>query len=181
MGFATKHDFSNAFTAQKAIEVPAPELGEDVVVRFKSTWSVNDMLYVVSVDGWHLPLAFDLLLARISLIDGDGNRLIDEENDQWFNKQADAVLLARLAKRANLTVRFIQAMRPHGDENNKGEGRPLTADRLKQTIADLSIAMHVSPEEVRKWPVQDLAEILRASSRAADRHKGEADDDPKAE
>ena len=130
--------FHRAFSRRKPIEVDAPELGEGVVVRFRKTFRVADVLAVVSVPQWQSPMVLDLLLARLALVDADGNDVVDQSDDDWFQKGADGILLHRLSRRAKLREAFMLAFRAKEGEPS---GKELTEESLRQTIADLSVAM----------------------------------------
>lgn len=173
MTVATKNTFAEAFAKKRYIEVAAPELGADVVVRFKPQFNVGDMLTVLAVEGWKEPLVLDIILARVALIDEHGKPLVDDASDKWFNEGTDGVLLSRLAKRAGLVPIFLKAFKRSEDDPDGDQ--ELTGEALERTVSDLSLAMKLSPESIRRWPAKDLADVLRASARAA--NKGEETDD----
>ena len=161
---ADKHLFAEAFADQTPIEVPAPELGADVVVRFRSRFQVDDLLAVAGTEHWRDPLVLGVLLARLTLVDADGAHLVDPKDADWFQRGADGVLLARLARRAALVERFVLVYRTAPDDEDSGE--ELTAESVRRTVADIATAMRLSPESVRGWPLRDLLDVL-ASLRAA--------------
>lgn len=170
---ASKHTFANAFVSRRPIEVEAPELGEGVVVRFKPEFTVDDVLTILAVKNWQDPLVFDILLARVAMIDEEGKPLVDDNNDKWFSEGTDGTLICRLSKRANLSAVFLKAFKR--SEDDPDGDKELTGDALQQTISDLSLAMKLSPESIRSWPAKDLADVLRASARVA--NKGDETDD----
>ena len=172
---ADKHAFAGAFADAAPLEAPAPELGDGVVVRFRRC-TVDDLLAVAKVD-FERPLVLDLILARLTLIDADGDQLVDPNDDVWFQRGTDGVLLARLAKRAGLAAEFALAFRPAVGEDS---GEALTADRVRRTIADLAVAMRLSPDAIRRWPVADFVDVLR-SARGADAEDAEDADAEDAE
>ena len=164
-GVADKHIFAEAFADRAPIEVPAPELGESRTVRFRQPFTVDDVLAVSRVDGWQQPLVLDVLLARLTLVGADGQPLVDPAEADWFQRGTDGVLLARLAKRAGLVDRFSLAFRPAVGED---DGEPLTAARVRRTIADLALALKLSPGAIRGWPVPDFLDVLRSATDDAD-------------
>ena len=161
---ADKHAFADAFAGQGPIEVPAPELGADVVVRFRRPFTVDDLLAVAKVE-FDRPLVLDLILARLTLIGADGGEVVDPNDDLWYQRGADGVLLARLSKRAGLAANFALAFRPAVGEDS---GEALTADRVRRTIADLAMAMRLSPGAIRDWPLSDFVDVLRSARRDAE-------------
>lgn len=162
---ADKHVFSAAFADARPIEVPAPELGKGVVVRFRPYFTVDDLLAVASTEHWREPLVLVLLLARLALLDVDGETVVDPASDEWFQRGVDGVAVARLARRAGLVDRFVKAFRAAPD----GEGEEdLTAEGVRRVIADVATALRLSPETVRAWPLRDLRDVLSAADASAD-------------
>ena len=145
------------------IEVPAPELGEGVVARFRSRFTVDDLLAVAGTPSSREPLVLDLLLARLALIDADGQRMVDPNDDDWFQRAADGVVMSRLARRAGLVAEFVRAFRAAPD----GDGDELTEDGVRRVIADLALVMRLSPESIRGWALRDFGDVL-ASLRQRD-------------
>ena len=156
---ADKHVFAAAFP-DAPIEVPAPELGPGVVARFRARFTVDDLLAVASTEHWREPLVIEILLARLALVDAEGRRLVDPADDTWFQRGIDGVSLSRLARRAGLVERFTRAFRAKPDDPDGEES--LTAEGVRRLVADVAIAMRLSPESVRGWPLRDLADVLRA-------------------
>ena len=154
---ANKHVFAATFQT-KPIEVPAPEFGEGVVARFRPQFTVDDLLAVASTSHWREPLVLELLLARLALVDADGQNVVDPKDDTWYQQGADGVAIVRLARRAGLVDRFVRAFRATPDED--GDGEELTADAVRRTIADIATAMRLSPDTVRGWALRDLSDIL---------------------
>ena len=165
MPFATKHDIHGAFSASKPIEVPAPELGDGVVVRFKAEFTVDDLVSVVSVDGWKEPLMLELILGRLALLDEEGRPMVDPKSDDWFQRGINGVHLVRWAKRAGLAERFTLAFR----EREGTDSEAVTEERIRRVVADLSTAMKLSPDTVRKWALSDLMDVLESFTRKAEK------------
>ena len=88
MQVADKHVFAATFE-NKPIEVPAPEFGEGVVARFRAQFTVDDLLAVASTDHWREPLVLELLLARLALVDADGQPVVDPNDDAWYQQGAE--------------------------------------------------------------------------------------------
>ena len=156
---ADKHVFAAAFP-DAPIEVPAPELGPGVVARFRSRFTVDDLLAVATTEHWREQLVLELLLARLTLVDADGAPLVDAKEDTWFQRGADGVALARLARRAGLVERFALAFRAAPDDPDGEE--ELTAEGVRRLVADIATAMRLAPETVRGWPLRDLHDVLRS-------------------
>lgn len=161
---ADKHIFADAF--EPPVEVPAPELGPGVVVRFRGRFLVDDLLAVAATEHWREPFALDLLLARLTLIDAEGNALVDPTDADWFQKCADGVVVARLARRAGLVERFVKAYRAAPDEGEDQE--ELSLDAVRRIVADIATAMRLSPETIRSWPLRDLRDVLSSLLPARD-------------
>ena len=157
---ADKHVFAATFP-DAPIEVPAPELGPNVVARFRARFTVDDLPAVASTEHWREPLVIEILLAGLTLVDANGRRLVDPADDTWFQRGIDGVALSRLARRAGLVERFTRAFRANADDP-KGEEETLTAEGVRRLVADIAIAMRLSPEFVRGWPLRDLADVLRS-------------------
>lgn len=160
---ADKHMFAEAFADQTHIEVPAPELGPGVVVHFRPAYRVDDLLAVAATKNWQDPLVLGLLLARLTLVDADGADLVDPEDDTWFQRGADGVALARIARRAGLVERFVLAYRAAPDD--AGDAEELSAEGVRRVVADIATAMRLSPETVRGWPLRDLLDVLNSLTR----------------
>ena len=183
MKVADKHLFAKAFADQTPIEVPAPELGADVVVRFKPAFTVEDVCAVVCLErddvvegsaepkkpAWQNPLLLELALARIALLDEDGRPMVEANEPEWFQIGSDGVLLCRLARRAGLVDRFLAAFRSKPD----GDNEPLTADGMRRIVADLATVMKISPESIRSWPAKDLTAVLESMKEQADARAGD--------
>lgn len=164
---ANKHAFAEAFARAAPIVVDAPELGEGAVCRFKGEFTVDDVLAVVAVPGWNSePLVLALALARIALIDDDGKPAVEEGDDAWFQRGSNGVLLARLARRAGLPERFLLAFRAGRDDESDGE--PLDEERLRRTVAELSVVLRLSPNAIRSWAASDLVDTLSAIKRRSE-------------
>ena len=166
MTVADRHAFANAFAALRPIEVPAPELGEDVVVRFRRTFTANDLSMVLGIESWREPLVLDVVLARLALVDENGKPLVDLDNDKWFLEGADGVLIARLSRRAGLKEQFLKSFKRTVDTPE--DDKKLDKADIQQMIAEFSLQMRLSPDEIRAWPVQDLMDVLRAATKRDD-------------
>ena len=162
---ADKHAFAEAFARSAPIVVDAPELGDGIEVRFKPQFTVDDILSVTAVPGWNRePLVLAMALARVALVGEDGQPLVPDGEAEWFQRGANGVLLARLARRAGLVDRFLLAFRSRPDHED-GDGEPLDAESLRRTVAELAVVMRLSPDSVRGWPARDLADTLDALKR----------------
>ena len=107
----SRQQLAEQFASRKFIEVPAPELGEGCVARFRSVFTVNDLATVVQTKGWNEDLILDVVLAHLALVDEDGGEVFRDDDAKFFGDKIDAVLLCRLSKRARLKERFVQAWR----------------------------------------------------------------------
>ena len=169
MQVADKFAFNNAFAqaAKKPIEVPAPELGADVVVRFKPTLTVDDVMFITTIPKWNEEESvLNISLTMLMMIDEDGNPVVDPKKDDWFRIGADGVLMVRLAKRAGLADIFARLWKRSVDE--EGDGEPLTGESFERSMYDLSYAMRLAPDGMRSWPVKDMLELLKASARLSE-------------
>ena len=156
---ASKHTFNEAFAKRGPIDVAAPELGEDIVVRFRQPFTVDDVLAVVAVPNWREPMVMDMLLARLSMVDKDGKACVEDGKgkDTWYQRGADGILLCRLSRRAKLREAFMLAFR---EREGAPSDKEVSEEELRHTIADLSIAMKIAPKGIRDWPAADLVDVL---------------------
>lgn len=160
---AGKNLFNQAFNRATPIEVPAPELGKGVVVRFKSEWTVDDVISVVSVPDWKEPVIFELILARVSMLDADGKPMVEDGKDEWFQRGTNGVLLGALARRAKLPDRFCEMFR-----SSDPGAKPLDQKDFTRVVYDLSVAMKLAPASIRKWAAKDLLNVLESASPPAE-------------
>lgn len=179
---ADKHVFAKAFSKNAPIEVPAPELGEGVVVRFKPDFTVDELAQVVlvqrsdAVEGgvnspaWTNPLLLEMLLVRIAMVDEHGNKVVQDNAPEWFQQGSSGVLMCRLARRAGLVEQFLKCWKAAPDSDSQ---EVLDAEKLNRLIADLATVMKISPTAIRSWPASDLADVLAAFKEQADARSGD--------
>lgn len=161
---AGKHVWAEAFAQRQPIEVPAPELGDGVVVRCRATFTVDDLLVVASATNWREPITLGALLLRLTMVDEDGQPVVDPDDDVWFQQGADGVIASRIARRAGLIERFVEAFRGAPD----ADGEELNGDVVRRVVAELALAMKLAPNSIRSWPLQDLRDVLAALPKTAD-------------
>ena len=158
MTFVTKQDLSGAFSNKRPVEIPAPELGEGKVVRFKPEFSVNDMLVVSELQlQFKSASAFIIALARQALVDGDGNPLVDPDNDAWFMEGANAAWLVKYAAKAKLVERYIDAM-----EDADTDRKDADTDTMRQVVASVALTLNVTPDDVLAMSQPQLIDLLKA-------------------
>ena len=112
------------------VSVDAPELGEGVQVRFKTTLNVKELISLAKTmegDGPHgflmMRVLQDLALFKLCAIDEDGKPLIKDEQEivatvdgsespkeTWFDTDVNGPLLRELVKRAKLAERVFKGM-----------------------------------------------------------------------
>ena len=155
---ADKLTFNSAFASGRPIEVDAPELGEGVVVRFKPELTVNDLVFVSEVSTqFKSAAAFTLALVRRGLVDADGNAVVDDNADAWFMDGANATLMLKLAKRADLVKRYMA----HNMDDD-GDSDDLTPDAMRRVVATVAVALKVTPAEVGAMSAGELTGVLKA-------------------